>query len=71
MAPVVKSHTADVALESSSRTVDEPLSDQIRRELEQVHKERALLEERMEALQAREADLLKELERAELLRDLM
>ncbi len=55
----------------SNNTSDESLADQIHRQLEEVRQQRAMLEERIRALNDRESDLLQQLERAEMLRDLM
>lgn len=56
---------------TSNKSSDEPLAEQINRQLEQVRQERAFLEERIKALNDRESDLLQQLDRAEMLRDLM
>jgi predicted nuclease with TOPRIM domain len=57
--------------QTATNSSDEPLAEQINKQLEKVRQERALLEERIKTLNDRESDLLLQLERAEMLRDLM
>lgn len=57
--------------QTATNNSDEPLAEQINKQLEKVRQERALLEERIKTLNDRESDLLLQLERAEMLRDLM
>lgn len=57
--------------QTATNSSDEPLAEQINKQLEKVRQERALLEERIKTLNDRESNLLLQLERAEMLRDLM
>ena len=62
---------AEVVAQTDTDTSDESLADQINRQLDNVRQERVLLEERIKSLNDRESDLLQQLERAQMLRDLM